>query len=239
MLIRVLHVIDVGGYRLEEEIGAGGMGVVYRATRIADGTSVAVKVLHGQVVVGDGEYLRRLRSEAELAGSVAHHGVVRVHEVGGDGETAWLAMDLKPANILLDGERPLVADFGVARPGATVESTLGIGLTGGTGWAHTGTGPEAALLPGSGTVTYMAPEQWRGEQGDARTDVYALVRRRRSRRRGRPTVARGSDHRQTRCHPIRHLATARPDADNHRRNGADHRGRAVDMATMVNGIGHG
>jgi serine/threonine protein kinase len=219
--IRVLPVTNVRGYRLEEEIGAGGMGVVYRATRIADGTSVAVKVLRGQVVTGDEEYLRRLRTEAGLAGSVEHHGVVRVHEVGDEGDIAWLAMDLvsgpdlqrllddrgplsperaaellaqvadavaavhaaglvhrdlKPANILLEGERPLVADFGVARPTATVESTLGIGLTGSTDWARTGTGPESAALPGTGagTVAYMAPEQWRGEQGDARTDVYAL-----------------------------------------------------------------
>lgn len=210
---------DVHGYRLDEEIGAGGTGVVYRATRIADGTSVAVKVLRAQVATDDEKYLRRLRTEAELANSVEHPGVVRVHEVGGDGDTAWLAMDLisgpdlqqllddhgplpakraaellaqvadavaavhaaglvhrdlKPANILFEGHRPLVADFGVARPVATVESTLGIGLSGGTDWAHTGTGPESDPPPGAGTVAYMAPEQWRGEQGNARTDVYAL-----------------------------------------------------------------
>jgi serine/threonine protein kinase len=211
--------MGVPGYRLEEEIGEGGMGVVYRATRVADGVSVAVKVLRTGVVTGDEEYLRRLRTEAALARSVEHDGVLRVHEVGGEGDTAWLVMDLvsgsdlqrlldesgplspqraaellaqvadavaavhaaglvhrdlKPANILLEDDHPLVADFGVARPVATVESTLGIGLTDNTDWAHTGTGSSSLPGSGAGTVAYMAPEQWRGEQGDARTDVYAL-----------------------------------------------------------------
>jgi serine/threonine protein kinase len=217
VLTSVLHVTDVPGYRLEEEIGSGSAGVVYRATRLADGTGVAVKVLRNELVAGDPGYLRLLRDEAGLAGSVEHPGVVRVHEVGTDGVAAWLVMDLvsgpnlqkvldeggplpvaraaepmagvadavaavhasglvhrdlKPANILLEGEAPLVADFGVARHLATVESTLGIGLTGGTDWAHTAPGSGSRSQPG--TVAYMAPEQWRGEEGDARTDVYAL-----------------------------------------------------------------
>jgi serine/threonine protein kinase len=150
---------------------------------------------------------------------VKHDGVVAVHEVGGDDESAWLAVDLvsgpdlqrlvdehgplpagraaeivamtadglsavhaaglihrdlKPANILLDQDRPIIADFGVARPVATVESALGIGLTGGTDWAHTDTSRAPEEAPRAGTVAYMAPEQWRGEAGDARTDIYAL-----------------------------------------------------------------
>lgn len=217
MLTRVLHVTDVPGYRLEEEIGSGSAGVVYRATRLADGAGVAVKVLRNELLAGDPGYLRLLRDEAGLAGSVEHPGVVRVHEVGTDGGAAWLVMDLvsgpnlqrvldesgplpaaraaelmagvadavaavhasglvhrdlKPANILLEDEVPLVVDFGVARHVATVESTLGIGLTGGTDWAHTASGSGPRSQPG--TVAYMAPEQWRGEEGDARTDVYAL-----------------------------------------------------------------
>jgi serine/threonine protein kinase len=215
----VLQVTDVPGYRLEDEIGAGGMSVVYRATRISDGAGVAVKVLRGNLVAGDQGYLRRLRTEAELAERVEHDGVVAVHEVGGDDEGAWLVMDLvsgpdlqrlldehgplparraaevlatvadavaavhaaglvhrdiKPANILLEGDRPLIADFGVARPVATVESTLGLGLTGGTDWAHTGASRDSLPGTGIGTVGYMAPEQWRGAEGDPRTDVYAL-----------------------------------------------------------------
>ncbi|MFL6141793.1 MAG: serine/threonine protein kinase [Labedaea sp.] len=209
----------IPGYRLEEKLGAGGMSVVYRATRIADGASVAVKVLSDRLVLGDKRYLRRLRTEAELASRVRHDGVVGIHEVGADAEDPWLAMDLvagpdlqrlvdeggalpaeraaaivatvadavsavhragvvhrdlKPANILLDGDRPRIADFGIARPIGTVESSLGLGLSAGTDWSRTNGEAERSWTPGAGTVAYMAPEQWRGEEGDACTDVYAL-----------------------------------------------------------------
>ncbi|WP_134118680.1 serine/threonine protein kinase [Kribbella kalugense] len=209
--------IEVPGYRLAEPLGAGATGVVYAANRLADGSAVAIKVMHPELV--DPQYRDRLRREARLAAAVVHPGVVRVHEVGGERDQAWLVMDrltgpdlqrrlddegpldveqavalmaevadaveamhkagvihrdLKPANIILDNERPMVADFGVARQLASVESTTGLDLTGEAAWLHSGSAPGPSLGAMAGTVAYMAPEQWRGDPVSPATDVYAL-----------------------------------------------------------------
>ncbi|MEV5963678.1 serine/threonine protein kinase [Kribbella sp. NPDC051952] len=210
-------IVEVPGYRLAEPLGAGATGVVYAAERLADGAAVAIKVVHPELV--DAQYRDRLRREARLAAAVVHPGVVRVHEVGGERDQAWLVMDrlsgpdlqhrmdaegplaveraaelltqvadavdamhaagvihrdLKPANIILDHDRPLVADFGVARQLVSLESTTGLDLSGDAAWLHTGAPSGPALGSMAGTVAYMAPEQWRGEDVSAATDVYAL-----------------------------------------------------------------
>ncbi|MET7281502.1 serine/threonine protein kinase [Kribbella sp. NPDC005582] len=108
-------IVEVPGYRLAEPLGAGATGVVYAGVRLADGGSVAVKVVHPELV--DPQYRDRLRREAQLAEAVIHPGVVRVHEVGGERDQAWLVMDrLSGPDLqqLLEAEGALPADRAVA-----------------------------------------------------------------------------------------------------------------------------
>ncbi len=82
----------LGPYALLEELGRGGMGVVYRA-RAPGGEEVALKVLLGGRLASEGQVKRFLR-EARLAARLDHPGIVRVRDVGEAGERHYLVMDL-------------------------------------------------------------------------------------------------------------------------------------------------
>ena len=93
---------DPFGYELLEEIGSGGMGVVYRATDIAFGREVAVKVLHERYAPGSGAATRFLE-EARITGQLQHPAIPPAHHVGTlpDGRP-FLAMKLIKGHTLED-----------------------------------------------------------------------------------------------------------------------------------------
>jgi serine/threonine protein kinase len=74
------HVID-GRYRLDSKLGSGGMGAVYRATRLSIGDAAAVKVLH-QGRVADPQAAERFRREAQTAARLKHPNAVGVYDFG-------------------------------------------------------------------------------------------------------------------------------------------------------------
>jgi serine/threonine protein kinase len=189
---------QIGEYSVDDLLGEGGMGKVYTATG-PDGGRVALKLVKDDYA-RDETFRRRFYREARIAQTVKHPNVVPVLDTGEvdglpymaqrfidgmslddklkrDGpldvqtavqvctdvaaglEALWAAgmvhRDVKPANILLDEEgRGYITDFGLAK------DTQGSLLT----------------LPGQalGSMDYMAPEQIRGEQVGAATDIYAL-----------------------------------------------------------------
>jgi tRNA A-37 threonylcarbamoyl transferase component Bud32/streptogramin lyase len=188
----------LAGYRLEALIARGGMGVVYRATQLALERPVALKVIAHELADKEGFRERFLR-ESRLAARLDHPGVVPVYDAreedgelivamrlveGGDlrrlikregplppgraigllGQVAdaldaahaagIVHRDVKPHNILVEGDRAYLSDFGLAK---AIEGT--------------GDGSSASIV---GTVEYMAPEQWRGEQVGPAADVYSL-----------------------------------------------------------------
>ncbi|MER5644284.1 serine/threonine-protein kinase [Streptosporangium sp. NPDC002524] len=192
-----------GRYRLLTALGAGGMGVVWRARDELLHQTVAVKevTLPSRLTAEDRERrLRRTLREARTAASLrGHPGIVTVYDVVEEDGRPWIVMelvegpslakvikdegrlteagvariglrvisalisaeaagivhrDVKPANILLGGDRAVLTDFGIA---AAVHDTTDL----------TGTGQVL------GTIPYLAPEQLGGERASAASDLWA------------------------------------------------------------------
>ncbi len=83
----------VPGYRLDSVLGRGGMGVVYRAARLADGTEVAVKTIVPASGVSPRQVDRFIR-EAQILARLSHPNIVKFHEVGESGGLVFLVMEL-------------------------------------------------------------------------------------------------------------------------------------------------
>jgi len=117
------------GYRDLCELGSGGMGVVYRATREADGAVVAVKTIHPAAGVSPTVTGRFLR-EARVLQKLTHPRVVSFHEMGEAGGLLFFVMDYVPGT---DASK-LVRDRGPLPAGVAV--ALGVQLCDGLAYAH-------------------------------------------------------------------------------------------------------
>ncbi|MFY9819943.1 MAG: serine/threonine-protein kinase, partial [Thermoanaerobaculia bacterium] len=192
-----------GRYRILELAGAGGMGVVYRAQDEQLDVTVAVKVLRADLAQ-DGRWLERFKQELVLARQVTHPNVVRIHDIGSDGDLVFLTMDFVPGRSLRDLleehrrlaperaaeiARQLALALGAAhragvihrdlKPGnVLVEETAGgslrVAITD-FGIARS-LGGAGLTVPGMvvGTLGYLSPEQARGIAMDGRSDLYTL-----------------------------------------------------------------
>ncbi|MFG3223495.1 protein kinase [Kitasatospora sp. NPDC048194] len=197
------EVLD-GRFRLDEWLGKGGFGEVWRATDDWLEREVAVKLLLPEHAA-DAEAVGRFVREARLAGGLSNPHIVTVHDYGriadGTGEIHYLVMELvrgRPLSAILKGGRP---DHGRALAWmAQVCEALDAAHR--SGVVHRDIKPEnvmiaegadrakvldfgiARLLTQStgltstgsvvGTVPYLAPECWSGGTVDGRTDLYAF-----------------------------------------------------------------
>jgi serine/threonine-protein kinase len=187
-----------GKYRVLEELGRGGMGIVYKAEDVRLKRTAALKFLPPELTHIP-EVKDRFIREAQAAAALDHPNICTVYEFDQAGETAFISMayiegqslrkridsgpleleealriavqvaeglqeahkrgivhrDIKSANIMVTpGGQAKVMDFGLARvAGATLVTREGTTM---------------------GTVTYMSPEQARGEQVDHRTDIWSF-----------------------------------------------------------------
>src|SRR3954453_9351283 len=181
--------------------GRGGMGVVYRAVHLALKREVALKVIASEFSE-DAEFRRRFQDEATAAASIQHPHVIPIYHAGEEERRLDVTMrsvdapdlarmlisrgrllpelvvrigaemaealeaaharglvhrDVKPANVLLEGASgegaALLTDFGLTKQLGRERTQAGVFV---------------------GTFDYAAPEQFRGDAVDARTDVYAL-----------------------------------------------------------------
>src|SRR5260221_5520724 len=82
----------LGGYQLEEEIGRGSMGLVYRGRQIVLGREVAVKVL-SQTLARDASYVARFIREAQIIAGLNHPNIVQIFDAGQQNGLLYFVME--------------------------------------------------------------------------------------------------------------------------------------------------
>src|SRR5215472_12612680 len=83
---------SLGGYLLEEELGRGSMGVVYRGKQIALGREVAIKVLP-RSLAKDPSYVARFIREAQIIAGLNHPNIVQIYDAGQQGGLLYFVME--------------------------------------------------------------------------------------------------------------------------------------------------
>jgi YVTN family beta-propeller protein len=198
-LVGIATGVEIGGYRVEELIGRGGMGEVYRAYDGRLDRNVALKILAPRYADDDG-FRERLLRESRLAASLDHSNVVPVYDAGEADAGFYLAMryvegaDLRT---VLRREGPLAPTRALAIVSQVADA---LDAAHAKGLVHRDVKPSNVLMDGRGhcyladfgltqsasdrgpatdgtllgTLDYVAPEQIRGDEVAGRADVYAL-----------------------------------------------------------------
>jgi serine/threonine-protein kinase len=190
----------LGPYRLEERLGEGAMGVVFRAVREPEGTIVALKVLRSELS-GDEPFRRRFAHEARAARQVRHAHLVELLDAGELAGCHYLAASYVAGQTLaerlgreeqlgVDDVVRLAAELGDALDALHAAgvvhrdvkpSNILLDANGGAQLADFGLARGAAVtlltLPGQvlGTIDYLAPELVRGEPASPASDLYAFA----------------------------------------------------------------
>jgi len=193
--------VTLGGrYRVERELGRGGMAKVFLGTDTVLGRTVAVKVLAPQFADDDG-FVQRFRREAQAAASIGHPHIVSVFDTGSDDGVHYIVMEYVEGRTLaefLAGGGRILPDRAIdiamdvcqaleaahaqgvihrdIKPGNIMLNPRGevkvtdFGIARVTTTADT-VAQTAAIL---GTASYLSPEQAQGQPVDARSDLYSL-----------------------------------------------------------------
>jgi len=191
----------IGGCRIVEKLGQGGMGAVYLARHQTLGREVALKLLPGNLTEKP-EYVMRFLREARAAASLKHPNIVQVYDAGDHLGQYYISMEYIEGSSMaakLAKEGPLPERDGLQ---FLAQSAQGLGLAHAAGLVHRDVKPENLLFETKtgllkiadfglvssgesdsaltqsgamlGTPMYMSPEQCEGHLADMRSDLYSL-----------------------------------------------------------------
>jgi serine/threonine-protein kinase len=188
-------------YRLDRKLGEGGMATVYSGTDTLLRRRVAIKVLRSQYAA-DAEFVRRFYQEAESAAKLSHPNIVNTYDVGREGDTYYIVMELVDGPslaeiIAADGKlpEPVAIDF-------AAQICNGLAYAHRSGLLHRDIKPANVLVtkddvvklsdfgiaravsqqtmaltkPGlvMGSVFYISPEQAQGHELNESSDLYSV-----------------------------------------------------------------
>jgi serine/threonine-protein kinase len=191
----------LGRYEIVEDLGRGAMGVVYRARDPLIDRTVAIKTIACTGLSRDEveTFERRFFREAQSAGRLNHPNIVTIHEVGRDGDLAFIVMEFLEGNSLRS-----ILDSGLVLTEAQVVNIAaqvadGLAFAHANGVVHRDIKPANIVVLANGTVKiadfgvalmptgsatlegsvfgspkYMSPEQVAGKTVDGRSDIFAL-----------------------------------------------------------------
>jgi serine/threonine-protein kinase len=190
-------------YRLERELGRGGMGVVFLATDTTLDRRVAIKVVHPELAPHE-SITRRFLAEARTIARLRHPNIVAIHAAGSANGLLYYVMDeiageslrerlTREGRLSTEDATRIVSDLAAALDGAgragvihrdvkpenvLLDETTGRALLADFGIARAVAAEASGSSTGQGvavgTPVYMSPEQAAGEEIDIRSDLYAL-----------------------------------------------------------------
>jgi len=190
-------------YRIDQIIGRGGMGVVYKAVDAQLDETVAIKTLPGDVMSRSPEDLERFKREIRLARKITHRNVLRTYDYGEADGVYFISMEFVRGYTLAELLEEAPAHQMVPRVGMGIARQICRGLEAAheQGIIHRDIKPQNVLIDHKGEVKlmdfgiarmaeahegltqqglivgtphYMSPEQVQGKQLDPRSDVYSM-----------------------------------------------------------------
>jgi len=188
-----------GRYRVIEELGNGGMGLVYKVMDLEVGEKIALKLINPEIAT-DTDTISRFRNELKLARTISHRNVCRMYDLGQQGGAYYITMEYVPGEdlksfIRRSGQLTVAKAVGICR-----QICEGLAEAHRHGVVHRDLKPQNIMIdlegnarimdfgiarsvrsggqtgPGAivGTPEYMSPEQVEGGPADARSDIYSL-----------------------------------------------------------------